>query len=97
MVRAVGALALAVLLLVVGPATAADPVAHRPLHVVRASFTQDGQQVVWHVELGHSFSAAGLKERRRSLCLQLERVRRMTPFAVLCLWQGRGGRQMRLV
>lgn len=80
-----------------GPASAAAPVTHRPLHVLQASFSQYGQDLVWTVKLGHAFSAAGLKDRRRSLCLELERVRSGRPFAALCLWQGRHGKAMRLV
>jgi chitin deacetylase len=49
------------------------------------------------VELGHPFSAAGLKERGRSLCLQLERVRTGSAFERLCVWRGRRGRNTRLV
>ena len=80
----------------VAAAQAGDSVAHRPLHVLRASLTQDGQQLVWHVVLGHPFSAAGLHDRHRSLCLELEHVKRARPFALLCLWPGRHGKNMRL-
>jgi peptidoglycan-N-acetylglucosamine deacetylase len=94
--RFAGALILAVALLAV-TASAADPTAHHPLHVEQASLTQDGQYLVWQVKLGHPFSAAGLHDRRRSLCLQLETVKRRRLFAVICLWTGRRGKQMRLV
>ena len=67
-------------------ASAAQAAGHgRPFHVVHASLTQDGQDLVWNVKLGHPFSPAGLRDRGRSLCLELEHVRRRTAYAVLCL------------
>ncbi len=83
--------------LIVWVATAAaGGVGHRPFHVRRASLAQDGQDLIWHVDVGHSFSAAGLKATRRSLCLQLEHPKRRTAFAVLCLGPGKHGKNMRL-
>lgn len=74
----------------------ASDVRHRPFHIRRASLTQDGQDLIWHVVLGHPFSPDGLKSTRRSLCLQLEHPKRRTAFAVLCLGPGRRGKNMRL-
>jgi peptidoglycan/xylan/chitin deacetylase (PgdA/CDA1 family) len=63
----------------------ATSVARAPLRVSAASLTQDGQQLVWHVELGHSFSAAGLKHDRRSLCMLIERPANASVSGVLCV------------
>jgi len=93
-IKAAGAVALA---MIAGAASAqAATVAHRPLHVLHASFTQDAQQLVWEVKLGHPFSAAGLRARHRSLCLQLATVRRRTAYAVICLGRTRDRKHMRL-
>ncbi len=82
-------------LLSAGPAGAGNA-DHSPFHVRKASLTQDGQQVIWHVQLGHSFSADGLHRHHRQLCLQLETPKRRNAFAVLCLGPGKHGKNMRL-
>ena len=37
-------------------AAGASDVRHRPFHVRRASLVQDGQDLIWHVVVGHPFS-----------------------------------------
>jgi peptidoglycan-N-acetylglucosamine deacetylase len=53
---------------------AAGPAAGQPLTVQSASLTQDGQDLVWQVDLQHPFSPAGLRRDRRSLCLLVDRA-----------------------
>ena len=62
----------AVALAVVVPNAGASKPAPAPLQVDRASFTQDGQQVSWSVNLAHPFSPGGLASDKRSLCLLIE-------------------------
>ncbi len=80
--------------LVAGAAQAAGRGA--PFHVRSASLTQDGQDIVWHVKLGHPFSPADLKPRGRALCLEIERVRRRTAYAALCVGRSPNGKHDRL-
>ena len=65
----------------------------RPFPVQSASVTQDGQQLVWTVELGHAFSASGLKRFGRGLCLLIEPRRRASRS--LCVVPGRHGIALR--
>jgi peptidoglycan/xylan/chitin deacetylase (PgdA/CDA1 family) len=61
--------------------------------VYRASLTQDGQSLVWHVDLGHPFSPAALEREKRALCLLIERARHATTVGMLCVEPpGRAGR-----
>jgi len=88
---AVGALAvgaLAVGALAVEDAGARGP-ASTPFPVDSASLVQQAQQLVWKAELGSPFSAASLKQQRRSLCLLVERVHNGSVSGVLCVDQGR--------
>jgi peptidoglycan-N-acetylglucosamine deacetylase len=64
----VGAVAVAVL---VGTAGAAST-APQPLQVSAASLAQDGQDLVWQVELAQSFSPRALSREHRSLCLLID-------------------------
>jgi peptidoglycan/xylan/chitin deacetylase (PgdA/CDA1 family) len=70
---------------------------HRPLRVHRASLTQDGPQLVWHVRMDTPFSAAAMKRQRRTLCLVIERAKNRTVAGVLCLQPSHHGRHPRLV
>lgn len=77
---AAGAFVLAALLVLAGEAVAAGSStttssgAQQPLQIRSASLIQDGQQLVWRVELDQPFSPATLARDQRSLCLLLERV-----------------------
>ena len=54
-------------------AAAGDPPAREtPLAVASASFAQDGQQVVWTLEMQQPFSPGGLARDGRVLCLELD-------------------------
>ncbi len=68
-----------------------------PPAVERASFSQDGQQVVWEVRLGQRFSAAGLRRDGLSLCLALERLRGGSVASLLCVQPRRNGSGEELV
>jgi peptidoglycan/xylan/chitin deacetylase (PgdA/CDA1 family) len=59
-----------------------------PLAIQSASVVQDGQQLVWRVQLTRRFSVAGLKHDHLSLCLSIERVKRETVTGELCLAPG---------
>jgi peptidoglycan-N-acetylglucosamine deacetylase len=72
---------LAAALVVAGPARAAGA----PLHVHAASLTQDGDQLVWHVQLDHPFSPTAMKRAGRTLCLVLRRARSATVSGVACI------------
>ena len=69
--------------------------ASTPFPVNSASLSQQAQELVWKVDLGSPFTAASLKEERRSLCLLVERTRTGSVSGVVCLEQGR--RQPKLV
>jgi peptidoglycan/xylan/chitin deacetylase (PgdA/CDA1 family) len=62
-----------------------------PLAVESGSLTQDGQQLVWTVNLTTPFSPAGLKGAGRSLCLLLKPSRRGAVAARLCVIGPRAG------
>jgi peptidoglycan/xylan/chitin deacetylase (PgdA/CDA1 family) len=53
-------------------ATASTPIV-RPLQVRAASLSQDGQQLVWRLQLSASFSPGALERDGRALCLLIER------------------------
>lgn len=93
-VLAAGTCALLVLATGTGSATS---VARTPLPVAAASLTQDAQQLVWHVQLGHSFSATGLGRDRRSLCLVIERAANSSVSGVLCVQPSSDRRHIELV
>ncbi|HUE25640.1 MAG TPA: polysaccharide deacetylase family protein [Solirubrobacteraceae bacterium] len=51
-----------------------SPAGARPLPIDSASLAQDGQQLVWRIQLADSFSPGALAHDGRSLCLLIERV-----------------------
>jgi peptidoglycan/xylan/chitin deacetylase (PgdA/CDA1 family) len=67
---------LAVLVLSGSAAAASDASGgeRQALVIQSASLTQDGQQLVWHVQLAQPFAASRLAGQHRSLCLLIERV-----------------------
>ena len=70
----------------------------RPLRVRAASLTQDGQQLVWRVELDRSVSPGAFVRDGGSLCLAIERVASATVTGRLCVARARRHqRQLRLV
>jgi peptidoglycan/xylan/chitin deacetylase (PgdA/CDA1 family) len=76
--------------MVVSTAGARGP-ASTPFPVNSASLAQQAQELVWKVELGSPFTAASLKQQRRSLCLLVERPRTGSVSGVVCVDQGRRG------
>jgi peptidoglycan/xylan/chitin deacetylase (PgdA/CDA1 family) len=85
----------AVLVLGATPARAAG-VAHTPLGVRAASLTQDGQQLVWRVQLDHPFSPTAMKRAGRTLCLVIERASDGSVSGVLCVEPPRDARHPQL-
>jgi peptidoglycan/xylan/chitin deacetylase (PgdA/CDA1 family) len=57
----------------------------RPLHIHASTLTQDGQQLVWRLQLDDPFSPAGLAPDQRSLCLLIERVANGTVTGEACI------------
>ncbi len=87
-------IATAVLFALASQPAAAGPT--RPLQVRSASLRQDGQRLVWHVQLAHRFAPVALGHDRRSLCLALERPQIGGVVGVLCVASSPAG-QARLV
>jgi peptidoglycan-N-acetylglucosamine deacetylase len=65
-----------------GTAAAATPA---PQRVHAASLTQDGQQLVWSVQLHGSFSPTAMRKTRQGLCLIIRRASNSTVAGQLCL------------
>jgi peptidoglycan/xylan/chitin deacetylase (PgdA/CDA1 family) len=85
------------LAVVVGGAGAAGA-PRQPLAIQGASLTQDGQDLVWQIELAQPFSPARLPGDRRSLCLRIAEASDGSGAAQLCLaGPGRGSRSPRLL
>ena len=78
-------------LVVAAAALGASSVPAQPLGVQAASVTQVGQDLVWQVELVHSFSPAGLRRDGRSLCLLIERASSGSAVGQVCLAGPRPG------
>jgi peptidoglycan/xylan/chitin deacetylase (PgdA/CDA1 family) len=71
---AVAAAAAAVGVVLAAQTAGASSGPRQPLQVVRTSLAQDGQQLVWQVQLADPFSPGALARDRRSLCLLIERT-----------------------
>jgi peptidoglycan/xylan/chitin deacetylase (PgdA/CDA1 family) len=56
-----------------------------PLHVLASSLTQEGQQLVWQVQLAKPFSPGGLARARRALCLLIERAESGVVTGQVCI------------
>ena len=76
---------------VVHAADASSGMAGRPLAVQSASLVQNGQAVVWQVELAQPFSPGALRRDGRSLCLLIERASNGSVVARVCLSGPRPG------
>jgi peptidoglycan/xylan/chitin deacetylase (PgdA/CDA1 family) len=78
-------------------AAGAAPVAPRPLHVAAASLVQEGQQIVWKVQLAQPFSPRALIRSRRALCLLIDAARAGVVTGEICVaGPARGSSQPRL-
>lgn len=71
-----------------GASSAGPP---EPLAVQTASLVQDGQDLVWQVELARPFSPGALRRDRRSLCLLIERAANGAVVSRVCLAGPRRG------
>jgi len=80
--------------MVVRAAGASNGVAGRPLAVLSASVAQEGQGLVWQVELTEPFSPGALRRNGRSLCLLIERTSNGSVASRVCLSGPRRGAVM---
>jgi peptidoglycan/xylan/chitin deacetylase (PgdA/CDA1 family) len=78
-------------LVVTAAALGASSVPAQPLGVQAASLTQVGQDLVWQVELTHSFSPGALRRNHESLCLLIERATSGSVVGQVCLAGPRPG------
>ena len=65
-------LVLAIALAAVGATASASSTPPEPFAVSSASLVQDGQNLVWQVELAQPFAPRGLRRDHRSLCLLID-------------------------
>jgi len=79
------AVLMAALVVVWNATAAASAVAGQPLKIHAAILSQDGQQLVWHVQLDEPFSPAALARDHRSLCLLIERAANGTAAGQACV------------
>jgi peptidoglycan-N-acetylglucosamine deacetylase len=70
---------------------ASSGMAGRPLAVQSASLVQEGQDLVWQVELAQPFSPEALRRDARSLCLLIERASNGAVVARVCVSGPRRG------
>ena len=87
---AVVAVLVGMLAVVVG-AAGANSVPEQPLALSAASLVQDGQDLVWQVELAQPFSPGALRGDKRSLCLLIERASNAAVLSEVCLAGPRRG------
>ena len=67
------------------PTAAAGGSNTAPLQITTASLDQDGQQLVWRVELAAPFSPGALGRDHLSVCLLIEFARGATHEGELCI------------
>jgi peptidoglycan/xylan/chitin deacetylase (PgdA/CDA1 family) len=75
----------------VNAAGASSVMAKQPLAVQTASLVQDGQDLVWQVELAEPFSPGALRRDHRSVCLLIERAANGSVTSQVCLSSPRRG------
>jgi peptidoglycan/xylan/chitin deacetylase (PgdA/CDA1 family) len=75
----------------VNAAGASSVIAKQPLAVQTASLVQEGQDLVWQVELAQPFSPGALRRDRRSVCLLIERAANGSVASQVCLSGPRRG------
>jgi peptidoglycan/xylan/chitin deacetylase (PgdA/CDA1 family) len=90
LVASVGTMIVALVLLVAHIASA-NSAGGQPLAVQSTSLTQDGQRLVWRLEMSQPFSPGALARDRRTLCLLIARADSGTATGQLCLAGPRGG------
>lgn len=79
------------MLVVAVPNADASKPARQPLQVASTTFTQDGQQLTWSVELKQPFSPGALAHDNRTLCLVIEDAKGGQASAQVCLAGPRPG------
>ena len=72
----------------------ATGVGSQPLAVQSASLTQDGQQLVWRLQMSQPFSPGALAHDGRTLCLLVERADNGAVTGQLCLAGPRKGQRV---
>jgi peptidoglycan-N-acetylglucosamine deacetylase len=82
------------LLSVVGHVASATGVGSQPLAVQSASLVQDGQQLVWQLQMTQPFAPGGLARDRRAACLLIERADDGAVTGQLCLAGPRTGQRV---
>ena len=81
----------AAVLLVAVPNAGAAKSARQPLQVATTTFTQDGQQLTWSLELKQPFSPGALARDNRTLCLLIEGAKGGQVSAQVCVAGPRPG------
>jgi len=81
------------LLLGVANVAGATGVGSQPLAVQSASLTQNGQQLIWQLQMSEPFSPGALARDRRALCLLVERADNGAVTGQLCLVGPRKGQR----
>ena len=82
----------------VNAAGASSIMAKQPLAVQTASLVQEGEDLVWQVELAQPFSPGALRRDRRSVCLLIERAANGSVVSQVCLsGPRRGARTSQLI
>jgi peptidoglycan/xylan/chitin deacetylase (PgdA/CDA1 family) len=79
----------AALIAAIADAAGAAGKAPTPLRVTSSSLTQDGQRLVWKVEVDGRFSANGLAADHRLLCLEIERAKSGSVTGQICVVPGK--------
>ena len=87
------AAAVMALLFAVVNVAGATGVGSQPLAVQSASLTQNGQQLVWQLQMSEPFSPGALARDRRALCLLVERADNGAVTGQLCLVGPRKGQR----
>jgi len=85
LVPSVVAVLVVAVLVIAAAARGAGSVPAQPLGVQTASLTQMGQDLVWQLELTHSFSPGALRRKHESLCLLIERPSNGSVAGQVCL------------
>ena len=65
----------------------------RPLGIHNSSLTQDGQDMVWRIEMTGPFSPGALARDRRTLCLLIERAGNGSVAGEACVYGPKGNRK----
>ena len=71
----------------------ATGVGSQPLAVQSASLTQNGEQLIWQLQMSEPFSPGALARERRALCLLVERADNGAVTGQLCLVGPRKGQR----